>query len=121
ISARTFRNNIVNRTPSAQKCDADHIRPGRPPPTSRITRYFRLEEETRYDLDFGRHGRPALHNSRYAACDIVDIHSGVRRTARVISALLHYRTRDCCREIRETPKARFLFAPKHGHAVVTDV
>jgi len=39
------------------------------------------KKETRYDLDFGRRGHPALHNSRYAACDIVDIHSGVRRTA----------------------------------------
>jgi len=30
ISARTFRNNIVNRNRSAQKCDADHIRPRHP-------------------------------------------------------------------------------------------
>ena len=41
-----------------------------------------MEKETRYDLDFGRHGRPVLHNSRYAACDVVDIHSGVRRALR---------------------------------------
>jgi hypothetical protein len=42
----------------------------------------RCIEETRYDLDFGRRGRPVLHNSRYAACDVVDIHSGVRRALR---------------------------------------
>jgi hypothetical protein len=79
--ARNFRNNIVNRNRSAQKCDADHIRP-RHPLLYLGPRYFRLEEETRYDLDFGRHGRPALHNSRYAACDIVDIHPGMRRATR---------------------------------------
>src|SRR5215471_11695821 len=43
---------------------------------------FAEKKETRYDLDdFGRRGHSALHSSRYAACDIVDIHSGVRRTA----------------------------------------
>ena len=40
------------------------------------------KKETRYDLDFGRRGRPVLHNSRYAACDVVDIRSGVRRALR---------------------------------------
>ena len=40
------------------------------------------KKETCYDLDFGRRGRPVLHNSRYAACDVVDIHSGVRRALR---------------------------------------
>jgi|SRR6516164_8541918 len=40
------------------------------------------KKETRYDLDFGQHGRPALHDSRYTACDVMDIHSGVRRAAR---------------------------------------
>ena len=72
----------MNGTPNAQKCDADHIRPPGSFHISCIKRYFRLEKETRYDLDFGRHGRPVLHNSRYAACDVVDIHSGVRRALR---------------------------------------
>ena len=40
------------------------------------------KKETCYDLDFGRRGRPVLHNSRYAACPVVDIHSGVRRALR---------------------------------------
>src|SRR5215831_9317259 len=46
-------------------------------PGSRDTSAWK--KETRYDLDFGRRGRHVLHNSRYAACDVVDIHSGVRR------------------------------------------
>src|SRR5262249_44516825 len=41
---RTFRNDIVNRTRNAQKCDADHILPRRSPHISPITRYIRLEE-----------------------------------------------------------------------------
>jgi len=49
-------------------------------PGSRDTSAWK--KETRYDLDFGRRGRPVLHNSRYAACDVVDIHSGVRRALR---------------------------------------
>ena len=44
IFARTCRNDIVNRTLNAQKCDADHIRPPRSFHISRIKRYFRLEE-----------------------------------------------------------------------------
>ena len=35
-----------------------------------------------HSLYFGRRGRPVLHNSRYAACPVVDIHSGVRRALR---------------------------------------
>src|SRR5262249_47657618 len=33
----------------------------------------------RHDLDFGPHGRPALHDHRHAVCAVVDLPSGVRR------------------------------------------
>src|SRR5262245_25181162 len=49
---------------------------------SRIKRYSDWKKETRYDLDFGRRGRPVLHNSQHATCDVVDIHSGVRPALR---------------------------------------
>ena len=50
---------------------------------SRITRSIPLEEGERgYDLEFRQHGRPALRNYRHALCNVVDIHSGVRREPR---------------------------------------
>src|SRR5262249_11908031 len=39
-------------------------------------------KERRYDLDYRPHGRPALRHFRHAACDVVDVHSGVRREPR---------------------------------------
>ena len=33
-------------------------------------------------MEFRQHERPALRNSRHALCDVVDIHSGVRREPR---------------------------------------
>src|SRR5262245_52744782 len=124
IFARTCRNDIVNRTPNAQKCDTDHIRPPRSFHISEIKRYFRLEKETRYDLDFGRRGRPILHNARYAACDVVDIHSCVRRALREPHAdqgTIALDNKDCSGEIWK--RRRSLTCPEGhtGHAVVTDV
>jgi hypothetical protein len=64
------------------------------PHMSRVTRCISLEQlwnkETGYDLEFRQHERPALRNSRHALCDVVDIHSGVRREPREDEA-------GCCR------------------------
>ena len=74
------------------------------------------KKETRYDLDFGRRGRPVLHNSRYAACDVVDIHSGVRRALREPRAYQSTIALDRGNEAFSTcPEGHT------SHAVVTDV
>ena len=49
---------------------------------SRIRDASLWKKERGYDLEFRQHERPALRNSRHALCDVVYIHSGVRREPR---------------------------------------
>jgi hypothetical protein len=45
-------------------------------------RHTHWKKGTRHDLDFGPHGRRALHRPRHAHCAVVDLHSGLKaRTA----------------------------------------
>src|SRR5262245_4405649 len=91
-------------------------------PGSRDTSAWK--KETRYDLDFGRRGCPVLHNSRYVACDVVDIHSGVRRALREPRAHEGTITLDdkgLLGENLETKSFSTCAEGHTGHAVVTDV
>jgi len=67
---------------SCASCDADHIRraaflicPGQ-----RDASLWKKERV--YESEFRQHERSALHNSRRALCDVVDIRSSVRREPR---------------------------------------
>ena len=82
------------------------------------------KKETCYDLDFGRRGRPVLHNSRYAACDVVDIHSGVRRALREPRAdqgTIALDNKGLLGGNLETKAFSTCPEGHTGHAVVTDV
>ena len=69
------------RLPKSAKCDADHLRRGvfLICPGSRDASFG---EGECYDLEFRPHERSALRNSRYAACDGVDLRPRVRREPR---------------------------------------
>jgi hypothetical protein len=70
-----------NGAPKAQICDADHRR-ARRDLLYRNNRHTHWKKGTRHDLDFGPHGRRALHRPRHAHCAVVDLHSGLKaRTA----------------------------------------
>jgi hypothetical protein len=73
---------LQDRVPKAQKSDPDHRRRGAASyiPHCEIQPLGR--REIHHDVDFGQRGRPALHNSRYAACAVVHIRSRVRRGPR---------------------------------------
>ena len=68
--------------PKSTKCDADHIRRGALLICPGSRDVFLWKKESCYDLEFRPHRRPALRNSRHAACDVVDIRSGLRREPR---------------------------------------